>query len=113
MFDIGFWELALIFVLALLVLGPQRLPKLASQLGNWAGQARRMARMLTTQLRQEIDAVDPTREFEDLVSTKPPPRQNYSRPGMDELRPGSTAESTEPKTDSAARTGTADTGTPS
>lgn len=113
MFDIGFWELALIFVLALLVLGPQRLPKLANQLGNWAGQARRMARLLTTQLRQEMDAVDPTRQFEDLVSPKPPPRQSYSRPGMDQLRPGSTEGGTEPLPDPAAKASTAETGTPS
>jgi sec-independent protein translocase protein TatB len=112
MFDIGFWELALIFVLALLVLGPQRLPKLASQLGNWAGQARRMARLLTTQLRQEIDAVDPTRQFEDLVATKPPPRQTYQRPGMEGLRPGSTAEDSEPKPDVPARSDAADNGAP-
>jgi Tat protein translocase TatB subunit len=112
MFDVGFWELALIFGLALLVLGPQRLPKLASQLGNWAGQARRMARLLTTQLRQELDAVDPTRQFEDLVSTRPPPRQTYSRPGMEELRPESTADDAEPKPASAASATSTDTGTP-
>ena len=115
MFDIGFWELALIFVLALLVLGPERLPKVANQLGNWAGQARRMARVLTTQLRQELD-VDPTRAFEDLVATKPPPTQAYSRPGMDELRPGSPASTTSQPSEPAATPGAggaADTRSPS
>mgnify|MGYP003447109579 CR=1 FL=1 len=48
MFEIGFWELALLAVLGLVVLGPEKLPKVASQLGRYAGQARRMARTPTT-----------------------------------------------------------------
>jgi Tat protein translocase TatB subunit len=60
MFDVGFWELAVIFVVGLLVLGPERLPKVAQQLGQWAGKAG-MARMLTNQLQDEMNAVDPRR----------------------------------------------------
>ena len=56
MFEIGFWELALIFVLGLVVLGPEKLPKVAAQLGRYAGQARRMARTLTAQIRDELEA---------------------------------------------------------
>ena len=55
MFDIGFWELIILFGLGLIILGPERLPKVAMQIGNWAGQARRMARSLTTQIRDELD----------------------------------------------------------
>ena len=44
MFEVGFTEIALIFAIALLVLGPERLPKLAADLGRWAGCARAMAR---------------------------------------------------------------------
>jgi sec-independent protein translocase protein TatB len=57
MFDVGFWELVVLFGLGLMVLGPERLPKVASQLGRWAGQARRMARNLTSQLQDEIEPV--------------------------------------------------------
>jgi Tat protein translocase TatB subunit len=84
MFDVGFWELALIFVVGLLVLGPERLPQVARQLGQWAGKARRMARVLTTQLQDEIDAVDP-RRIMDPPPVRPAPPV-YSRPGVDDLK---------------------------
>ena len=44
MFDIGFSEVLLIFVIALIVLGPEKLPRAASQVGRWVGRARTMAR---------------------------------------------------------------------
>lgn len=59
MFDIGFWELAILFGLGLVVLGPEKLPRVASQLGNWAGQARRMARNLSAQMKAEVDLDKP------------------------------------------------------
>ena len=40
MFDIGFIELLLIGVVGLVVVGPERLPKVASTLGRWVGRAR-------------------------------------------------------------------------
>ena len=61
MFEVGFTEIALIFAIALLVLGPARLPKLASDLGRWAGRARAMARQLRAQLEQEAQ-YDPLRD---------------------------------------------------
>ena len=59
MFDIGFAELILLAGLGLIVLGPQRLPRVAAQLGRWVGQARRMSRTLMYQLRQEVNLDDP------------------------------------------------------
>jgi len=55
MFDIGFWELVILFGLGLMVLGPERLPQVAAKLGRWVGQARNMARHLSTQIRDEIE----------------------------------------------------------
>ena len=54
MFEVGFQELVLIALLALIVLGPEKLPKLAAKLGRWTGQARSMARNLRHQLEQEV-----------------------------------------------------------
>jgi len=39
MFEVGFTEIILILGIALLVLGPEKLPKLANQVGRWAGRA--------------------------------------------------------------------------
>jgi sec-independent protein translocase protein TatB len=54
MFEVGFTELLLIFALALVVLGPRRLPELAAKVGRWVGKARAMARQLREQLDQEV-----------------------------------------------------------
>jgi len=61
MFEVGFTEIVLILGIALLVLGPARLPKLAADVGRWAGKARAMARQLKTQLEQEAN-FDPLRD---------------------------------------------------
>jgi sec-independent protein translocase protein TatB len=53
-FDIGFWELSLIMLLALLIVGPERLPGMVSTLGNWAGRAKFMARSLRMQVEREL-----------------------------------------------------------
>ena len=56
MFDIGFWELALIGVVALLVVGPERLPKLAYTAGKWLGKGRRMISDVKREIDKEIKA---------------------------------------------------------
>jgi sec-independent protein translocase protein TatB len=81
MFEVGFTEIVLIFGIALLVLGPARLPKLAADLGRWAGRARSMARQLRSQLEQEVQfdplAPDPTASRPapgaGTIQTPPPP----------------------------------------
>jgi sec-independent protein translocase protein TatB len=55
MFDIGFSEVLLIFVIALIVLGPEKLPRAASQVGRWIGRARAMARQFKEQLEEEVN----------------------------------------------------------
>jgi len=54
MFDVGFSELVLLFIIGLLILGPERLPRVASQLGRWVGRARRTATQLRMQLEREM-----------------------------------------------------------
>jgi sec-independent protein translocase protein TatB len=55
MFDIGFSEILVIFVLALIVLGPEKLPRVVREVGRWVGRARAMARQFQEQLEEEVD----------------------------------------------------------
>lgn len=54
MFDIGFWELALLAVIGLIVLGPERLPVVARSVGLWIGRARGYLRDVTDELDREV-----------------------------------------------------------
>lgn len=47
-------EMAVLFLVGLLVLGPRELTRVARQLGTWAGRARRTAMDLRRQLEREI-----------------------------------------------------------
>jgi sec-independent protein translocase protein TatB len=99
MFEIGFTELALIFGVALLVLGPTRLPGLVSKIGRWVGKARSMARDFRQQLENEVNlealnkmtdlqakqarggiTPDPPPEFSGAPLPESPPTYPYSAP---------------------------------
>jgi sec-independent protein translocase protein TatB len=64
MFEVGFTEIILILGLALLVLGPEKLPALAAKVGRWTGRARAMARQLRAQLEHEVT-------MEELAKSRP------------------------------------------
>lgn len=75
MFEIGFVEILMISALALIVLGPEKLPKVARQVGRWVGRARSMARQFREQLEEEVTVSDtPARKSPPPTGpTKPPP----------------------------------------
>ena len=56
MFDIGFWELMLMGIVALLVVGPERLPKLAYTAGKWLGKGRSMLSAVKAEIDKEMKA---------------------------------------------------------
>lgn len=56
MFDIGALELLVIGVVALIVVGPERLPKLARAAGLWVGRARRAFSAVKEEIDREIKA---------------------------------------------------------
>jgi Tat protein translocase TatB subunit len=76
MLDFGFSEILLTSAIALVVLGPERLPKVARQVGNWMGRARVMARQLSEQLEREVNAEELLKE----QSTPNPPAANRIAP---------------------------------
>ncbi|MDO7901782.1 Sec-independent protein translocase protein TatB [Pseudomonas sp. K1(2024)] len=55
MFEVGFSELLLVGIVALLVLGPERLPVALRSIGRGLGQARRAMNQLRAQVEREID----------------------------------------------------------
>jgi sec-independent protein translocase protein TatB len=77
--DFSFSELAIIFGLALVVLGPKKLPGLVQQVGRWVGRARHMARQFREQLEQEVNAIN---------EVKPVPR--HVAPEVGPAAPGTT-----------------------
>ena len=58
MFDIGFWELLLIGVIALVVVGPERLPRVAREVGAWMGKTRRFVEGVKSDIEREFDATE-------------------------------------------------------
>ena len=56
MFDVGFFELLLIGIVALLVVGPERLPKVARTAGMWLGRGRRFVNSVKDDIDREIKA---------------------------------------------------------
>lgn len=53
MFDVGFSELVVCFLIALVVLGPEKLPPLARAIGRWTGRAKHYVASLTAELERE------------------------------------------------------------
>ena len=56
MFDIGFSELIMIGLVSLLVIGPERLPKVARIAGFWLGKTRNMVASVKAEIKQELQA---------------------------------------------------------
>ena len=70
MFDVGFTEILLLSLVGLLVLGPERLPKVARTLGGMARKARSswlsLKRQIETEMRAE-ELKEPLKHFQDEV----------------------------------------------
>lgn len=63
MFDIGFWELLLIAVVALVVVGPERLPKLVRVCGLWIGRANASLQAVKNDIAKELRAEEIKQAF--------------------------------------------------
>jgi sec-independent protein translocase protein TatB len=70
MFEIGFWELVLIGLVALLVVGPERLPALARTLGVWTGRLRRMVAQVKEDIEREIRADELRKSLDEARSLR-------------------------------------------
>jgi Tat protein translocase TatB subunit len=70
MFDIGFQELMIIFIVALLVFGPKKLPELAKTMGKWVAEIKRGVYVAKSQIEQEFNA-DFKIPDEDIIKNLP------------------------------------------
>ena len=68
MFDMGFFELLVVFVIALLVLGPERLPKVVRQVGYWTGRARSTCNNLRYELEREAHNQEMQEKFRKQIA---------------------------------------------
>lgn len=64
MFDISFWELTIIFVITLLVVGPDRLPELVRDLGRWVRKLRRVVVETQYEFEREFNFEEERRRLE-------------------------------------------------
>lgn len=64
MFDAGIWEFLLVGIVALLVVGPERLPAVARKAGYWIGRARRFVNTVKADVEREFR----TEELEKMLN---------------------------------------------
>jgi Tat protein translocase TatB subunit len=98
-------EFLLIVVLALVVLGPKRLPEIANKIGGWVGQARSMTRVMRRQLEEEleVDSLDDLNQIGAPSIGQTPPAASPKQEVKPEPEEGSddepTPEANEPPAD--------------
>ena len=103
MLDVGFSEILLTSAIALIVLGPEKLPKVARQVGNWVGRARAMARQLSEQLEREVSAEELMKQTKanNAATAKPPPSSDPA-PFDTSYQPNAPLMTAAPTTEAAA-----------
>jgi sec-independent protein translocase protein TatB len=108
MFGLGMGELMVILAIALIFLGPKRLPDVATSLGKAIRSFRKATRDLTEQLEIDDEVKQPLRELQSALRDEPPPVQPVATmqmpPKVNEgLQPAPVAKTEQP----AAPSGTA------
>ncbi len=106
MFDIGFFELLVVGVVALLVLGPERLPTAARTCGLWLGRVRRSLTSIQTEIREELRMEELKRsaaiEKEQLERELEEMRQPFQQPASADKRESVTSAVANPERPSAS-----------
>lgn len=68
MFDIGFSELFLFGVIALIVLGPEKLPQAARTAGKWYAKLRRTISTIQSEIEAELDLAETRQQMQDELA---------------------------------------------
>ncbi|MEO5343437.1 MAG: Sec-independent protein translocase protein TatB [Gammaproteobacteria bacterium SHHR-1] len=88
MFDVGFMELLLVGVVALLVVGPERLPGLARTAGAWVGRARAFVGNVKADIDKELKAEELKRILDEQARLSNPLEEivEQTRQGLGEVK---------------------------
>ncbi|MDD2770094.1 MAG: Sec-independent protein translocase protein TatB [Methylococcus sp.] len=70
MFDIGFTEMLLVGLIALLAFGPERLPKVARETAYWIRKARRTLASVRAEIEQEMELQELKQSMQELKSAR-------------------------------------------
>jgi sec-independent protein translocase protein TatB len=100
MFDISFSELALIGVIALLVLGPERMPKALRTLGLWIGRASRTFSTMKAEIEREIGMDEVRRQLHNEAIMDQVKRLERDIKGEKEAHDGTVAPASTPEVES-------------
>ncbi|HVE90676.1 MAG TPA: twin-arginine translocase TatA/TatE family subunit [Actinomycetota bacterium] len=82
---IGFGEILIVMVLALVVFGPQRLPEIARQIGKALGEVRRVSTKFEQEVRTGLALDEPTDE--NFPYMRPPEQKGTEQPGTEPSQP--------------------------
>jgi sec-independent protein translocase protein TatB len=93
MFDVNFWELSVIGIVALLVFGPDKLPEVARTIGYWVGRAR----AYVNSVKSDIDREVRLQELQDMMKQN---EKYHLHDILEEKKPTPPVTSNPPKTDS-------------
>ena len=80
MFNVGSGELLVLLVLALIVLGPDKLPDTVRKVSGFLGDLRRMSQSFQDEVRQAVDLADLEREFKGNPGPSLPPLPTAEEP---------------------------------
>lgn len=110
MFDIGFLELVLLAIIAMVVIGPERLPKAARTVGQTIGKVRRFFVSMQHQLDQEVRLDEINRkimeqtegqDFTNTISFNPDAKDSSESDNTESEKATDTIAKTEAKPDTA------------
>ena len=99
MFDFSFSELLLCFVVALVVLGPERMPAVVRAVGRWTGKARVYMRNLSAELERETQVAELKKQIDDaqrLLREQAQTIHSEAHKLVEEVKPSVAAEAKPP-----------------
>jgi len=87
MFDFGMWEIAVIFVITLIVVGPEKMPALARKTGLYVGKFKKFVSKIKNDINTEIEAEELKEQLsiknEELLISQ---TLDEAKSGLDEIK---------------------------